>query len=139
MDHRYRKVLIRLVLSGSSNCLFYTLFFFIQENAYGRYNILKPVNDLVFSQVSATSLLGGLAFFGLPLLVLFQIGAQVFPQRYLLISKFAYVWLILTGCLYSFAEYQQSLDPPYHDMHLFDAICGWVACGIIALIIRGVR
>ena len=98
------------------------LFFYVQENAYSRPNVLAGVNDLLHGQTFATT-------FFIVLFALSIVGALTcactIRFRFWLVATV--VVPIIIPCLNTYLEYVQYSHPTYHDNYILDVVVGWIA------------
>lgn len=117
----FNGILIVLGLIG------HIFFYCVQENFYTRPNFLKPINDILNSQTSATTYFVVLYLAATQMiLALFVIFLTLRIQFWLKVLIY-YLAPILPGLVYTAYEYQQMLNPTYHDNHILDIVLAWVA------------
>ena len=117
----FNGILIVLGLIG------HIFFYYVQENFYTQSNFLKPINDILNSQTSATTYFVVLYLAATQMiLALFVIFLTLRIQFWLKVLIY-YLAPILPGLVYTAYEYQQMLNPTYPDNHILDIVLAWAA------------
>jgi hypothetical protein len=111
------------LLGGAGHSFFY----WVQENFYGTENFLKPINDALNNQTSATTYFVVLSMTASwVLLYLFFAKKDDFldstPGR-----VGVYLWTLIPLAVYEAYEYYQMLHPTYYDDHIMDMVLAFLA------------
>lgn len=127
-DQRASRIITTTFILQMFGVIGHQFFYWVQENFYGDPNFLKPINDLLHNQTSATSFF---VIFNLTTLLIYGfLGFTKVIGCYR--NKIAVVGVflmpILAGIIYSLYEYWQMNHPTYPDNHILDAQLGWLAC-----------
>jgi hypothetical protein len=117
----FEKLLIRLTVSALVGLLITGLFDFEAENWYARYNLLRPVNELVGLKLVSLPGIFSMSLIALGVVVYASIirGRSELPKLWWLV----YVLAIVANALY---EISQLLWPTYKDNVVVDIIAGTI-------------
>lgn len=138
LKEKYNRIwnsLLALELIGTMGHL---MFFEVQENFYGKQNVLKPLyNNLGVFQLSMTSYFISLTIIGVGMLGMFFFllcfEEMIHPK---IVQSCFYLLPIAGAVVYTLYEINQSIHPTYPDRFALDACLSWLACLTYISVVR---
>lgn len=109
----------------------YQLSYWIQENTYGRANLLSPINELLYDQVFLTSLF--VSLWVMSMLVILSVIIRILTVSDNTLIP-AWVFLLLPSAvtvLHTYYEYYQYYHPRYYDNNSLYMLMGLISYSII--------
>lgn len=113
-----------LVVGGLIGHIF---FYWVQENFYTQPNFLKPIEDLLNNQTSATTYFVVLSSTATQMILVLFITMILDSISFGLKVIGHFLAPIIPFAVYCFYEYQQMLNPPYPDNHILDMVVAGLA------------
>ncbi len=123
----FLKMLVVFLVVFLLSYVLYLFSFWLQENFYGTPNILKPIEDMLGNQTSATTY-----FVVLYMSAMWTLCFMLFAEYFnFLESKIGiiglYLWPLVPLAVYDYYEYYQMLHPTYPDNHILDLVMSVLA------------